>query len=171
MDNLMRMIQLADGFFETKNDPTQLDINEEVMEQLRAVHPATMGEISNDDGPVAWSIVIPTSRSVREKFVKGEIGERELMSMTMADRTIGPFAQSERSAEHVKLTSLYLCSALVLPEFRGKGLAKKLVLDSIHAIQKDHPIEELFVWAFSGEGNMLAERIAGELDLPLYRKQ
>jgi GNAT superfamily N-acetyltransferase len=166
MDNLKRMIQLADEFFETKNDPSQLDITEEVMEQLRSIHPATMGETANEEGPIAWSIVIPTVRSMREKFIRGVIGEQELL---ISDRHLEGL-RPRRGEGQVRLTSLYLCSALVLPEFRGKGLAKKLVLDSIHAIQKDHPIEELFVWAFSGEGNMLAERIASELNLPLFRK-
>ncbi|MFZ4619968.1 MAG: GNAT family N-acetyltransferase [Bacteroidota bacterium] len=161
----MRMIQLADEFFETKNDPSQLDISEEVMEQLRSIHPATMGEISNDEGPIAWTIVIPTERSTRERFMNGEIGEKELLSTTLDEH--------DRHLEgdgHVKFTAVYLCSALVLPEFRGKGLAKKLVLDSIRAIQNDHPIDELYVWAFSGEGNALAEKIALELQLPLFRR-
>ncbi len=160
----MRMIQLADEFFETKNDHSQLDISEEVMEQLRSIHSATMGEISNEDGPFAWTIVIPTTRSIREKFMSGEIGEKELLSATLELCESEPFASSER------FTAVYLCSVLVLPEFRSKGFAKKLVMDSIRAIQKDHPVEELYVWAFSGEGNALAEKIALELHLPLFRR-
>ena len=77
------MIQLADEFFETKNDPTQLDITEDVMEQLHSIHPSTMGEIANDDGPIAWSIVIPATRDVKDLFLNRKIGEAELMSMTL----------------------------------------------------------------------------------------
>jgi hypothetical protein len=32
--NFERMLQLADEVFATKNDPNQLDVNEEVMEHL-----------------------------------------------------------------------------------------------------------------------------------------
>jgi hypothetical protein len=172
MDNITRMIQLADEFFETKNDPSQLTITEEVMEQLHSIHPATMGEIANEQGPIAWTIVIPTTRSIRERFLSGQIGEAELLSLTRAE--IEPFAENyerDRHLEgdgHVKFTSIYLCSALVLPEFRGKGYAKKLVCNSIRSIQKDHPIEELFVWAFSKEGKELAKKVASLTNLLLF---
>lgn len=163
----MRMIQLADEFFETKNDPSQLDITEAVMKQLRSIHPSTMGERANEEGPVAWTIVIPTTRSTREKFVKGEIGEGEMLSMTLSEHE--RHLQGDADAAHTgQFTSLYLCSALVLPEFRGKGIAKNLTLESIRAIRTEHPIDELFVWAFSREGNALAERIAAVVKLPLF---
>jgi GNAT superfamily N-acetyltransferase len=160
-DNLNRMIRLADEFFETKNDPSQLTITEEVMEQLRSIHPATMGETANDDGPVAWTIVIPVTRRSKELFLTDKIGETELVNRTLEEMTID---------RHVVFSSVYLCSVLVLPEFRGKGLAKELLIGSISAIRKDHPIEDLFVWSFSAEGNGLAKNIAAAMDLPLLER-
>ncbi len=187
MDNFQRMIRLADEFFETKNDPSQITITEEVMEQHRSIHPATMGEIADEQGPLAWTIVIPTTRAIRNQFMKGQIGEAELLKLTLANiqsaadnkrfssdlsssHTAGP-AQNEPNRivnEYSQFTSVYLCSALVLPEFRGKGLAKKIVCDSIRAIQKDLPVEELFVWAFSMEGKELARNIALSTKLTLF---
>ncbi len=187
MDNFQRMIRLADEFFETKNDPSQITITEEVMEQLRSIHPATMGEIADEQGPLAWTIVIPTTRAIRNQFMKGQIGEAELLKLTLA--AIETVADNKRFSsdlpsshtglptqndpvgivnEYTQFTSIYLCSALVLPEFRGKGLAKKLVCDSIRAIQKDLPVEELFVWAFSMEGKELARNIASTTKLTLF---
>ena len=78
-DNFTRMIHLADEFFETKNDPSQLSIDEQVMKRLHGIHPATMGEIANEQGPVAWTIVLPTSAAAMELFLMKEIGEQELM--------------------------------------------------------------------------------------------
>ncbi|MFA6455863.1 MAG: hypothetical protein WCW40_03495 [Bacteroidota bacterium] len=156
-NNFERMIQLAEEFFATKNDPSQLTITEEVMEQLRSIHPATMGEVANEQGPIAWTIVIPTTRRIQEQFLNGEIGESELLELTLRTR--------ER---YLKYTSIYLCSALTLPEFRAKGLAKKLVCDSIREIQKEHPIDGLFVWAFSEEGKKLARNVSVLTTLPLF---
>lgn len=155
MDNLTRMIRLAHEFFETKNDPSQLTITEEVMDQLRSIHSATMGEFTYGEGPVAWTIVFPTTRPIRKAFMKGTIGETELLEQTLNE---------------TNFTSLYLCSALVLPEFRGKGLAKKLVCDSIRSIRKDHPIDELFVWSFSSGGKELAKIVAATMALPLFER-
>lgn len=165
MDNLTRMITLADEFFGTTNDPAQLTITEEVMEQLAAIHPAAMGERTNEQGPVAWTIVIPTTRGIRDRFLRGEIGETELMTRTLenADR-------HRQENRQIHYTSIYLCSALVLPEFRGNGLAKELVCNSIRAIRQDHPIEDLFVWSFSTEGNGLATSVARETGLPLRER-
>lgn len=162
-DNLTRMIRLADEFFETKNDPSQLSITEEVMEQLRSIHPATMGEIANDDGPIAWTIILPTISTLRDHFVNGTIGENELLKLTMEER--------DRNVHSRGLyTSIYLCSVLVLPEFRGKGLATELIFKSITSIRNDHPIGDLFVWAFSAEGKRLAANIAASMQLPLFER-
>ena len=149
------MIRLADEFFETKNDPSQLSITEEVMNQLRSIHPATMGEKAIDNGPIAWTIVIPTTHEICADFVNGMIGEEELMQRTLAQKVY---------------TSLYLCSALVLPEFRGNGLAKELVMDSLRSIRTHHAITELFVWSFSIEGSGLAKSIAASAGLPLIER-
>jgi ribosomal protein S18 acetylase RimI-like enzyme len=64
--------------------------------------------------------------------------------------------------------ALYLCSALVLPEHRGKGLAGRLTSRAISSLRHDHPIRSLFYWSFSGAGDTLAASVAREFDLPLY---
>ncbi len=154
-ENFLRMIQLAEEFFETKNDPDQLAVDESIIERLLEIHQATVGEERNDQGPIAWMIVIPTTYAVMQKFLSGEINEKELLDNTPV---------------HAEYNAIYLCSALVLPEFRRKGLAKKLACRSIKAIQQDHPITMLYYWGFSDEGKQLAETIAEEMGLRLLNK-
>ena len=156
MTNLERMISLADQFFEAKNDPDQIVVNESVMERLRSIHPATLSEASDENGPIAWMLLIPTTHETMERFIQGEIGERHLLEM---------------SAPGTRYDAIYLCSALVLPEHRGKGLARRLAVDAIRAIQADHPIREFFVWAFSEEGMKLAESLASSFGMPLHRRK
>jgi GNAT superfamily N-acetyltransferase len=155
MTNLERMIALADQFFEAKSDPDQLVVDEGVIAKLKSLHPATMSEASDENGPIAWILLIPTTHQVMERFVRGEIGEKLLFDL---------------STPGTAFESIYLCSALVLPEHRGKGLATRLTIDAIQAIQRDHPIRELFVWAFSEEGKKMAESIAIKFHLPLYER-
>jgi ribosomal protein S18 acetylase RimI-like enzyme len=151
-DNLERMIRLADEFFDMKNDPDQISVNEQTMELLRKLHPATLNEKADSDGPIAWILVIPTTHDVMEKFVEGSINERELLTRT-------PLGE--------QYDAVYLCSALVLPEFRGSGLARTLTIEAVKSIQRDHPIRHLFYWAFSIEGEKLGSSVARELGLPL----
>lgn len=149
---LDRMIRLADEFFATRSDPTQLAVTDDVMTRLRGLHPATLNDHDEGKGPVAWILVIPTTRDIADRFVAGSITERELYEQTLPGAVFA---------------SIYLCSALVLPEFRGRGLARGLTLRAIDAIRGDHPIERLCTWAFSREGLHLAESVAKEAGLPL----
>lgn len=155
-DNLKRMIRLAEEFFDMKNDPDQLTVDGETMARLREIHPGTMSEESDENGPIAWMLVIPTTHALMEEFIRGAINERELL---------------DRTAPGGTYDALYLCSALVLPEHRGKGLARRLATRAISSISRDHPVRSLFYWGFSREGDALAASVAREFDLPLYMRK
>lgn len=154
-ENLERMIKLAEEFFEMKNDPLQISIDQKTRTKLKRIHPSTMTEIRNRKGPVAWVLVIPTTSTLMEQFTAGKIHERDLL---------------RRTRVHTKFDALYLCSALVLPEFRRKGLAKRLVSKAIRSIRKQHAIKYLFYWAFSTEGRNLALSVAKDFRLPLLSR-
>jgi hypothetical protein len=156
ISNYERLIALANSVFETKNDPHQLDVNEEVMERLVAIHPSCLSEFDEGDGPISWVLVFPTSNILRDRFLKNEITEKELFYLT----EIG-----------IKYDAIYLCSALVLEEHRKKGIAKQLTLNAIKNIQKDHKITSLFYWAFTEEGRWAAESVAKEIGLDLLEKK
>jgi GNAT superfamily N-acetyltransferase len=154
-DNLQRMIRLAEEFFDMKNDPDQLTVDGETIARLREIHPDTMSEESDENGPIAWMLVIPTTHALMEEFTRGAINERELLERTPPGGTYD---------------ALYLCSALVLPEQRGKGLARRLASRAIMSIRRDHPIRSLFYWGFSGGGDALAASLARECGLPVRRR-
>jgi ribosomal protein S18 acetylase RimI-like enzyme len=154
-NNLERMIQLADEFFSVRSDPSQISVNGTVMRRLQHIHPASITQKSTRNGPIAWILVIPTTHHLMEQFITKKINERELY---------------RKIPLHVKYDSIYLCSALVLPEYRGRGLAKRLMTKAIKSILKEHPIQSLFYWAFSAEGKKLATSAARELSLPLFRR-
>ncbi len=154
--NLQRMIQLAEEFFETRSDPEQISVTEETMERLRRIHPDTLSEETDDNGPIAWVLVLPTTRELMDAFTAGTLNERELLDMTPLNATYD---------------ALYLCSALVLPEYRAKGIAKRLAVQAIRSISAQHPIRCLFYWSFSVEGDRLASSIAKATGLPLHQRE
>lgn len=149
------MIKLAEEVFATKNDPDQLDVNQEVIERLQRIHPATVSEYDDGNGPVAWVLVIPTTLDLMNRFLENKISEKELFDLTPLDTTY---------------EALYLCSAMVLEEYRRKGITKQLALNAIENIRKDHPLKSLFVWAFSKEGDSASETIARLASLPLHKR-
>jgi len=154
--NLERLIALADEVFDMKNDPQQLNVDQDVIRRLSSMHPSTLSEEVDGNGPVAWVLMIPTTYVVMEQFLNNEISEKEMFDMTPTD---------------ARYEALYLCSALVLEEYRRMGIAKRLVLSAIENIRRDHPLKALFVWPFTEEGDRAAEAIAGIVGLPLFKKR
>ena len=153
--NLERMLSLVQQVFDSKNDPEQLDVNEKVMEQLRIIHPSSIAEYDDGNGPVLWVILIPTTAEIMKQFLSHEINEQAILDLTPINGNY---------------EAIYLCSVLVLPEYRRKGLAENICLASIENIRRTNAIKSLFVWPFSLAGEALAERISAETKLKLYKK-
>ena len=154
-NNFERMIRLADEVFAVKNDPDQLDVNQEVIERLQRLHPSTVSEYADANGPVAWVLLIPTTTDLMNQFLENRISEKQLFDLTPANITY---------------EALYLCSAMVLEEYRRRGIAKQLIMAAIENIRKDHTITALFVWPFSKEGDLAAETLSRLTLLPLYKR-
>lgn len=150
------MMQLIDDTFEMRNDPGQLEVNEEQREKLAALHPATLSELANADGPLIWVLLVPTTQALMSSFLAGTLSEKELLEQT-------PLAAS--------YDCLYLCSVSTLPEVRGKGQTKALCLKAIRSITAEHPIQTLCVWPFSQEGLGLAKSLANTLGMELLVKE
>jgi hypothetical protein len=154
-DNYERMLQLVEEIFATKNDRSQLGVNEEVIKRLQQMHPASLAEERDENGPIAWVLLIPTTLELMNHFVQCCITEQELFRQTPLD---------------ISYEVIYLCSALILPEYRRKGLARRLTIQGVESIRKDHPIQTLCVWPFSKEGDRLAEVISVHTTLPLFKR-
>jgi len=125
------------------------------MEHLQLIHPNTISEFDDGNGPVCWILCIPTTLDLMTQFINHKISERQLYELTPLN---------------TKYEAIYLCSALLLEEFRGKGIAQGLAIKAIESIKLDHSIKALFLWAFSKEGEKLAEKISGLIGLPLYKR-
>jgi len=154
--NYDRMMRIIDEVFATRNDPDQLQVTPAQLGKLQQIHPATLNELRDENGPLVWALLIPTTREVMMDFVESRISEKQLL---------------EHTPLHVAYDCIYLCSVSTLPELRGQGKTKALCLEAIHAIRRDHPITTLFVWPFTREGNGLAEALASECGLELVKTE
>ena len=154
--NFERMIQMAEDVFSVRNDPDQLSVDQDVIKRLQKIHPSSISEYSEGNGPLIWILLIPTTEALMKDFISGKITEQKLFDLT-------PLKE--------KYEAIYLCSAMTLPECRNKGITKNLTLKAIEKIRKKHPIKSIFVWPFSKEGARLAEKIAATVNLPLLIKE
>lgn len=149
------MMVLAEKSFDAKNDPNQLDVNENVIHRLLQIHPSAVVEKNEGDGPVIWIILIPTTKILMEQFLQNQISEKELFDNTLVG---------------ISYDAVYLCSAITLEEYRLKGITTNLCIEAIENIKKDNPVSSIFVWPFSKEGECLAEKIAAKTKLSLFKK-
>jgi hypothetical protein len=156
LSNYEQLIKLADEVFAVKSDPSQLDVDQDVLIRLKKIHSATISEYNEGNGPCAWVLLIPTTLGLMNRFLANEISEKELYELTPLK---------------AKYDAIYLCSALVLDEYRRKGITKQLALKAIEKMRKKHPLRAAFVWAFSPEGDKAAEVIAQLAGLPLYKRE
>ena len=155
LSNFERMIQLAEEVFDAKHDPEQLDVNEEILARFRQIHPSTISEYDEGDGPIAWVLLLPTTIELMNLFLDHTISEKELFFRTPLNASYG---------------AIYLCSGMVLEEYRRKGIAKRLAMTAIEQMRKDHPIKCLFTWPFTKEGDLAAAALAKATGLPLYER-
>src|SRR4051812_16443410 len=109
--NFGRMMQLIDEVFATRSDPDQLQVNRQQLEKLYQIDPSTLMEVSNDEGPLIWVLMIPTTKEVMQLFLSGHLSERELLDKTQIGENY---------------SCIYLCSATTLPEIRSQGKTKAL---------------------------------------------
>jgi Acetyltransferase (GNAT) domain len=152
LSNFQRMMSLIDEVFSTRNDPGQLQVDAKVMQKLEDIHSATLSELADDNGPVIWVLIIPTTKMVMRDFLEEKISEKEILQNTIPGESYD---------------CIYLCSVTTLPEYRGKGSTKKLCMEAIQSVCNDHTIKTLFVWPFTKEGEILAKSLAMECKLEL----
>ncbi len=150
------MLELIDEVFETRKDPGQIQVSPQQLKKLQEIHPATLTELADENGPLIWILLIPTTRKIMEEFVTSRISEKALLDKTRPGDIYD---------------CIYLCSATTLPEYRGKGKTMRLCLDAIDSILADHPVRTLFVWPFTVEGDRLAETIAKASKLELLKRE
>ena len=153
--NNARMIALIDGFFATRNDPDQIQVTPKQLKKIEAIHESTLTELADENGPLIWILVIPTTNEIMNNFLLNKISEKGILDYTVPGEMYD---------------AIYLCSATTLPEARGKGKTKALCLANIEKIKQQHSIENLFVWPFTREGEALAKSIANASSLKLLLK-
>jgi ribosomal protein S18 acetylase RimI-like enzyme len=90
-----------------------------------------------------------------QQFISLEISEKELFELTKQEKSFD---------------AIYLCSAIVLEEYRRQGIASRLCEEAINSIQALHPITSLFVWAFTPEGETASDAISKRVNLPLLKR-
>lgn len=114
--------------------------------------------IKESERVLGSSYIILTSNELADKFLSAEINENDLLL---------------NSRKIKKFDCIYLCSAIILPEFRNKGFifesSKRVIANSIEEFGMQFP--KLFYWPFSNIGEKLSKKIANYFKFEILKKE
>lgn len=140
-----KMSAIAEKFFGTKIDPDQIPVTKTSRLKLKELSPFGLNcALDENRDPISWVVCIPTTLNLMNEFISGKITEKE-----MFDRT-------EKSENY---SALYLCSAITIPQYRRKGIARFLILESVNKFKELNPDIQLFAWIYSKEGSELSKSL------------
>lgn len=113
--------------------------------------------LKDHDVVIGSTFVILTSIDIMNLFLQGKITERELL---FESRKIKSY------------NSIYLCSSIIIQEYRRFGLifeAGKILLKKI--IEKNNFNPVIFGWTFSEAGSNLLKKTAKHFNLEYFEKK
>ena len=152
---LQKIMTITERFFETATDPEQIPTKKDSLRKLLALHPGTFQYRIENNEPVSWVMVLPTSNALAEKFLQDQITERELLDMT------------EPQPEY---DAIYLCAAFTVKGYRRKGHVLDMLKDALCTIPHAQNVK-IFAWPYSDEGEFLIRRLERELGTTIHIKR
>jgi len=144
---LEKTLDIAEQFFGSQEHPDYIPITRESDQKFERINPNFMVYKLKDGEPISWILVLPTSLDLMNKFIKGDINERQLLDLTKPEE---------------KFEALYLCSAFTVPEYRKQGY----VIEMFKGVVKTIPLKDnfsLFAWPVTKEGRKLTEKLESVL--------
>ncbi|HVY01836.1 MAG TPA: hypothetical protein VHA12_03675 [Candidatus Nanoarchaeia archaeon] len=152
--------KMSEDFFGMTTDSEQFQASEENKDFLFKHLKNFVNIIRFNKEVIGYSFIIPSNKKLMSLFLKGKITESELF-----DRV-----KSEKINEN-NFDCLYLCSAIIKEEHRGKGLSiegfKKLIVNLIKIRGNVKP--DLFFWEYSKEGSIVAKKISEHFGFNLFK--
>ena len=146
-----KMDKIAEEIFGTQKDSAQIPITHESGEKLDKLSPHWIKYRLDDNGePISWVVVVPTTKEIANRFLRGEITEKEILDLGTPQKNY---------------SALYLCAAITIPEYRKKGFALELLQEAIGSIPTTEDCV-LFAWPYSKEG----EGVINKLEQVLVKK-
>ncbi|MEI6849816.1 MAG: hypothetical protein WCK29_02140 [archaeon] len=152
---------LAEEYFKTEGDSEQAKVNDENRNWIHENIPECRNVIKDGEKIVGFTLIFPCKKETMNLFLNNDITEEELLRIM------------KKELNYKNFDSIYLCSTVIIEEYRRKGLALKAFIKSIEKIISfsKNKKPNLFYWGFSEEGKRLSEKVAKETGLELkYRR-
>jgi predicted GNAT family acetyltransferase len=144
--------KIAARLFGTDLDETQAQPTLENALALISLEKENFICLKEDNKIIGWSVVLPTSRAEMTRFLNRGINEKELFSI----------AVTQKSFE-----ALYLMAVIVLPEFRGQGVAQSLMKSQITHFREKYSINDFYSLILTREGQKFIRALERNLNISI----
>ena len=143
-----RMGKIADEFFDTKNDETQLPGEEVDYNFCKNVFPFSFCIVKKDNLPTGYSFILPCDEEGKQLFLSKSVNERELFYRIL-------------NLETNLYSCFYIVATQIIPSFQRKGYATKLINFHLKRYSEFLKIPlKFFYWGATREGNALGAKIS-----------
>lgn len=150
---------IAESYFMTHEDESQITVNSETASWIARNLPGSFNIIKDGNNVIGSTFVFITKEKHMSEFLTGGINERELFQRVREEYPFRP-------------ETVYICSAVVLPEYRRMGLALSALVKSVEKIVELYQFTPvLFYWAYSPEGQRLAEKLGDTMKLQVLKRK
>lgn len=152
------LVSVTDDFFHTESDNTQIPASQESRDKFFTLDPYCLAvDIDENGEPRGHVLLIPTQKTLAERFLKNSITEKEMFDLTQKSDVYD---------------ALYVCSAVTMPKYRRQGVALNLLTTTIEKFvsRYPNPIDLIFAWPYSDEGMKLGKVLEVKISRPIVFK-
>ncbi len=152
--------KLAEDFFQTAKDSSQMPEKELTFKLLTQKFPLSVNIIYDDKKVIGYTFALPCDKETMHAFVKGKITEKELF-----------YAIRDKISPE-EYCCIYLVDSLIISTYRRKGLAIKARVMQIKKYQSALRKKDLilFSWPFTKEGKAFGRKLAKIMGLKILFK-
>ena len=155
-DILIQIAKQSEEPFSVVADELQMPATPEAFQKLLSLDSNSVIWKLNESGEVvSWIAVVPTSQNLAEKFLNGNITERQLFCMTEYTETY---------------EALYLCAAYTHPEHRRFGYVSEMFKESLSKIRSVIDAQ-LFAWPITSDGEYLTQNFSRMIQKEIHMRK
>jgi hypothetical protein len=140
---------MANEFFDTKNDNEQLPGEEIDFDMTTKKYPNSLNIIKKDNKVIGYTFALPCRTKIMKSFLEKKINEREMYEKIKKENI------DWKNAE-----CIYFAGAQTIKEYQKQGIGNKARIAQIKKLQEINPnLKKLFCWTYTKEGMKLVNKV------------
>ena len=153
--------EMSIEFFGMPNDPEQFQATKENRDYIYSHLRKFLNIIRFGNEIIGYSFMIPCSNNIADLFIKKRISENDLFNRVKEERI-----------DDTNFEAIYLCSSIIRPEHRRKGLALEGFVKLIKPLMEKRNFKSrFFFWGYTPAGRAAVLKLARVLNVCIEERK